>query len=177
MLDKLESLFEDNERIRVSREGNSITFEQDFTDNIAITADIFEREHMTFSHTVTLEGDCYKTVDFIKNNSFGPKRNVDNELTKFTFNSNSFKGDLRAKGFTYGVGKDNINGGILIQQPWDTEDIKKPVRDYLKSAGFKKIGSKGIDGKKFPIGGYIAIAAILINVVVWLAILFLILCT
>lgn len=137
-LDNLESLFANDESVRVTRGENSITFEQDFTDNIAITADIFQKEHMVFKHTVTIKDGKYKTIDTIENSTFGPGRNDMRELSKINFSMGTQRGHFRLKGFTYGIGKDNLNGGMLIRQPWSTEYIKAPVRECLENSGLEK---------------------------------------
>ena len=130
ILDDLENLFKDNEFVKITRGDNFITFEQEFTNDIHATAQLFERQKMTFSHTVTLYDDnSYKTTDRLHERVVTPTGIQDKEST----------GVINSRGWFYGLGINYRTGEEgLIKHEWSTEDIKAPVREYLNASGLRE---------------------------------------
>ena len=62
----------------------------------------------------------------------------------FGTSSSSFKGKTTQKSFEFGVGKNNATGEFgIIGFKFDTEIVKKSIRDYLTYCGWKKAGMFG----------------------------------
>ena len=141
-IDALENLFKENKNIRIEKGENFISFSQDFTNNLAVTftKELFEREKLTYTHTVTFFEYCtYEAVDRVDTNNIGTLLNDKKDIIGFNLKSGHYKGDFKKlKGFTYGIGKDYNTGEIgFIKQPWDMENIKGPIRDMLSQTGLK----------------------------------------
>jgi len=63
---------------------------------------------------------------------------------KLEFGKSSFGGAMTEKSFTFGLGQDKQTGQSgLIGFKFDTSAVKKPIRDYLTSCGWKKAGLFG----------------------------------
>ena len=136
----LAELFWDNPHIITEITKNGIIFSQDFTNNVHISKELFEKNKMTFSHAVELyEDGSYKLTDKIEKRKLG--------VTGLS--SGYEKGDINAKGFFYGFGKDYKTGEMgPIRQAWSTEDIKAPVREYMEKTGLRKRPSVWWTGKR-----------------------------
>ena len=62
----------------------------------------------------------------------------------FGTSSSTFKGKTTQKSFSFGVGQDNQTGQVgFIGFKFDTEIVKKSIRDYLAYCGWKKAGLFG----------------------------------
>ena len=58
--------------------------------------------------------------------------------------SSTFKGKTTQKSFAFGVGQDNQTGQVgFVGFKFDTEIVKKSIRDYLAYCGWKKAGLFG----------------------------------
>lgn len=59
----------------------------------------------------------------------------------FNFNKSGFVGHQFNKSFTLGLGRNNQTGEVGVQAfKFSTNDIKVPIREYLKKCGWKKKG-------------------------------------
>ena len=130
VLDGLTHLFPDDPSITTTRGADYVKFTQPFIDSTLISPALFDKQKMLFSHTVTVFDDgTYKEIDEIRKSGAS--------LTGASVASK--RGTLNMRGFTLGLGKDNITGQVgPVMQKWDTEIIKGPVRAYMETTGLKK---------------------------------------
>jgi len=136
-------LNKEDEPWEVSVEGDSIVARWKWMDAVFFAPHEVNDETKKYTFKVKLnnngkwkEYDSYDDkgldVDFSDGQiTFGKKKDV-------------FKGTSTQKSFEVGIGADKQSGkvGILVFK-FDTDRIKKPMREYLKSCGWKKAGLFG----------------------------------
>ena len=127
----------------VTVEGDSIVARWKWMDATFFAPAEVNDETKAFTFTVTLnDKGKWKEIDKTEEKSSGVK--MSGGTLSFGTSSSSFKGKTNQKSFTFGAGKDNQTGETgLIGFKFNTTDVKKPVRDYLTSCGWKKAGLFG----------------------------------
>ena len=127
----------------VTVEGNKIIAKWNWMDATFFSAAEVNKEIKDYSFTVTLDDKGkYKELDTTENKSGGVK--MSGGKMSFGSSSSSFAGKTNQKSFSFGTGTDNKTGetGFLVHK-FDTTIVKKAVRDYLESCGWKKAGLFG----------------------------------
>ena len=101
-------------------------------------------EVRTFTYTVTLkDGGKYKEHDTLEAKSSGFSVSPGGTVG-FGISSSKFGGHATQKSFTFGAGRDKDTGQVgMVAVSFDTENVKKPIRAFLESAGWKKAGLFG----------------------------------
>jgi hypothetical protein len=132
-----------NEGWEVSIKGDSIVAKWKWMDATFFSPEEINDEVKDYTFTVTLKNKGkYKEQDSTKNIS----KNISVNDGKIGLGGSfsSFKGNTNQKSFSIGFGKDNKTDdvGILVNK-FDTDLVKKPIREYLKSCGWKKAGLFG----------------------------------
>ncbi len=127
----------------VSVEGNAIVARWRWMDATFFGANDVNQEIKDYKFTVTLDDKGkFKEHD----NTEQKSANVGMKDGKLSFgtSSSSFSGKTSQKSISFGIGKDNTTGEVgLIKNKFDTSLVKKPIRAYLESCGWKKAGLFG----------------------------------
>lgn len=128
----------------VTIEGNSIVGRWKWMDATFFEPTEVNDATKDFTFTVTLDDKGkWKEMDKTKEKTQNIKMN-DGKLS-FGSSSSAFKGKTTQKSFEFGMGKDNKTGDVgLVGFKFDTAMVKKPIRDYLTSCGWKKAGLFGL---------------------------------
>ena len=121
---------------KVTVEGDKIIADWKWMDATLFSLSEISNEVKEFKFIVTLlDNGKWKESDSSssKSSSFG--------LGGISFNSSGFKGKQIGKSITIGFGKDNDSEKVGVQTyKFNTEDVKEPIRTYLKNCGWKKKG-------------------------------------
>lgn len=132
IFNELKGLFSDNPNVEISQDGSTIKFSTVFVDTL--TAGL-ERNKKCYSYEIVLNGDnTYTACDRLRTFS-GETADVSISERMGCFN---------VKGFQMGIGKDFKTGDLAFSEAWSSDEIKKPIDDYLSSLGLKKVLPKGI---------------------------------
>lgn len=127
----------------VTIEGDSIVARWRWMDATFFSAAEVDKEVKDFTFKVTLtDKGKYKELDSTESKA----SNVSMSGGKMSFgtSSKSFSGKTNQKSFSFGTGADNKTGEVgLLKHKFDTTLVKKPIRDYLESNGWKKAGLFG----------------------------------
>ena len=128
----------------VTVEGNSIVGKWKWMDATFFAPTEVNNETKEFTFTVTLDDKGkWKEMDKIEEKS--KNAGMGGGGLSFGASSHKFKGKTTQKSFQFGIGKDNESGDVgLIGFKFDTDMVKKPIREYLTSCGWKKAGLFGI---------------------------------
>ena len=104
----------------------------------ALTEDI-----KTYTFTVKLDDKGkWKELDTKEEKESGVS--MSGGTLSFGTSKSSFKGKTTQKSIQFGIGKDNQTGKVgVVGFKVDTDLVKKPIRDYLTSCGWKKAGLFG----------------------------------
>ena len=124
-------------------EGDSIVARWKWMDATFFSPADVSNEVREFSFTVTLtDKGTWKEIDKIEKKSGG--LSVSGGKIGFGASSSSFVGKTNQKSISFGLGKNNQTGEAgVVGFKFDTTAVKKPVRDYLTSCGWKKAGLFG----------------------------------
>jgi len=127
----------------VTIEGDSIVARWKWMDATFFAPHEVNADTREFTFTVTLKDNgTWKELDKTQSKSGGV--NVSGGKLSFGGSSNTFVGKTNQKSIQFGIGKDNQTGQTgVIGFKFNTTDVKKPVRDYLISCGWKKAGLFG----------------------------------
>jgi hypothetical protein len=127
----------------VTVEGDSIVARWKWMDAAFFSPTQITNEVKEFSFTVTLKDNGkYKEIDKTAQQSAGVS--AGGGKVGFGGSSSTFIGKTNQKSISFGVGKNNQTGEVgIVGFKFNTTDVKKPVRDYLASCGWKKAGLFG----------------------------------
>ena len=127
----------------VTVEGDSIVARWKWMDAAFFAPNEVNNEVKDYTFTVTLDNKGkWKELDRTEQKSSGLK--MSGGGLSFGTSSNSFKGKTSQKSFSFGSGVNNQTGEAgLIRFKFDTSLVKKPIRAYLESHGWKKAGLFG----------------------------------
>jgi len=90
----------------------------------------------------------YKEIDNVEKSSSGV--GFGGGKIGFGGSSSTFVGKTSQKSFDFGLGKNNQTGEIgLIGFKFDTSEVKKPVREYMDSCGWKNDGRVSLGNSGF----------------------------
>ena len=95
-----------------------------------------DTKQYTFTVKLSDKG-TYKELDYVENKSKGVSFSG-GKLSLGT-SKDTFKGKTNRKSYELGLGKDKQTGHVgAVGFKFDTTMVKKPIRDYLASCGWKK---------------------------------------
>ena len=144
LTDALLVLNKENQPWEIIVDGSSIIATWKWMDATFFSAAEINQEIKDYKFTVTLDDKGkYKEKDNTENKSSSVGFSSDGKI-KFGTSSSSFSGKTTQKSFSFGVGQNNKTGeaGLLIHK-FDTDLVKKPIREYLAECGWKKAGLFG----------------------------------
>ena len=121
----------------VTVQGDSIVASWKWMDATWFSPGEVSEETKAYTFTVTLEENGrWRELDTSNKKKFGV--GLSGGKLSLGGSSSSFKGKTSQKSFSFGVGANNQTGQAgLVSYKFDTELIKKPVRDYLFSCGYR----------------------------------------
>ena len=127
----------------VTVEGDTIVANWKWMDATFFAPSEISDETKAYFFTVTLtDKGKYKELD--KKDEKKSTISVSGGNLSFGTSSSSFKGKMNQKSFAVGVGQNKQTGQVgLVGFKYDTTPVKKQVRDYLESCGWKKAGMFG----------------------------------
>ncbi len=119
---------------QITVEGDRIITTVKWMNGVFFAPDSLTDEVKTFRYIVTLTDDfTWLEMD----ESIATKKKGGS--CGFGVNRSMFKGKQLAFDFSVGVGKDRKDGSVgVVKSVFNSEEYKKPVRDYLLSCGCKK---------------------------------------
>ena len=128
----------------VTVEGDSIVARWNWMDATWFAPEQVTEEVKDYTFEVTLKDNGkFKELDTLAEKATGISASSDGKVG-FGFSSSTFKGKATQKSFSFGIGADNKEDKVgLIGYKLDTDAVKKPVRAYLESCGWKKAGLFG----------------------------------
>lgn len=117
--------------------GNEIIAQWKWMDGVFFSPSSITDAVKVYKFIVTLlDGGKWKELDIASETSKGFSL-----LGGLTFSKSGFIGHMKKKSFDLRFGKNRGEDGIKLQKTiFDTDLIKKPIRDYLKQCGWKKKG-------------------------------------
>ncbi len=124
----------DDKKYKITVEGNKIITEVKWMDAVLFTSSSVTEEMKTFKFTVELGDDyTWKELDESKSTSKSVSKNG------LGVSYSSFKGKEISFNKTVALGKNNETGQTGVMSfTFNSEEYKKPVRDYLEKCGCKK---------------------------------------
>ena len=127
----------------VTVEGDSIVARWKWMDATFFAPHEISNEVKDYTFTVTLDNKGkWKELDKTEQKSSGIK--MGGGGLSFGSSSNTFKGKTSQKSFSFGTGVNNQTGQAgFVGFKFDTSLVKKPIRAYLESCGWKKPGLFG----------------------------------
>jgi len=127
----------------VQVQGDSIVAQWKWMDANWFAPGSVTQEVQSFTYTVTLgDNGKYKERDTMQSQSHDV--GMSNGSIHFGTSSSSFSGHATQKTFQFGAGHDNQTGQTgMIGVQFDTDNVKKPIRAWLESCGYKKAGLFG----------------------------------
>jgi len=139
----LEALNKPDQPWEVTVEGDTIVAHWKWMDATFFAPNELNDETKEYSFSVTLsDNGKWKEIDHTVNKSSNVSMN--NGKLSFGTSQQSFSGKTNQKSFSFGVGSDNKTGETgFIGFKFDTSLVKKPIRAYLESCGWKKAGLFG----------------------------------
>lgn len=139
--DAEKELNKDEQSWSVKVEGDSIIATWKWMDATFFTLSEVKDEDKEYKFIVTLKDNGkWKELDKTVETSKG----INAKSGKISFGTSSFSGKSVQKSITIGFGKNNDTGEVgIIKSKFDTSIIKKAIRDYLTSCGWKKAGLFG----------------------------------
>ena len=119
-------------------EGYQIVAYWKWKDGTFISTESVTDEIRDYKFIVTLlDNGKWKELD-ITNDS---EKEANLKQGKFSLNKSFFAGNKTQKTFEFSFGKKRDENNFGIQEiSFDTNDIKQPIREYLKQCGWKKKG-------------------------------------
>lgn len=128
---------------QVTVEGDAIVARWKWMDATFFAPHEVTSETKDYAFTVILgDNGKWKEVDRTEQKSSGV--NMSGGKIGFGASSQKFIGKTSQKSFSFGTGVNNQTGeGGFIKFKFDTTLVKKPIRDYLESCGWKKPGLFG----------------------------------
>ena len=103
-----------------------------------------EVKRYTFTATLNDNG-TWRELDATENTSTGASKR--GGRVGVVGSSDTFIGRANQKSVQFGIGKDNQTGAVgVVGFKFNTNDVKKPIRDYLISCGWKKAAGYGSGG-------------------------------
>ena len=123
--------------------GDSITARWKWMDALFFSPHEVNNETRQYAFTVTLTNKgTWKEHDHTENKSSGVS--FSGGKLSFGGSSSKFSGKTSQKSFNFGVGMNNQTGEAgFVGFKFDTEAVKQPIREFLKSCGWKKAGLFG----------------------------------
>jgi len=127
----------------VTVEGDAIVARWKWMDATFFSPREINDETRNYSFTVRLDDKGkWHELDEVKNKSSNVKLSGGN--IGFGTSTSSFKGKTTQKSFEFGLGSNNQTGEVgFVGFKFDTNLVKKSVRDYLTYCGWKKAGLFG----------------------------------
>jgi len=127
----------------VSVQGDSIIARWKWMDATFFGPGQVTNEAKAYTFTVTLS-DKGKWKENDKTQIKKTKARMGGGKLSFGASSGSFSGKSTQKSFQFGAGKNNQTGEAgIVSFSFDTSKVKKPIREYLESCGWKKAGLFG----------------------------------
>ena len=124
-------------------EGDSIVARWKWMDAAFFAPGEVSNETKEYTFTVTLT-DKGKWRELDKTTQKSTSIGMSGGKLSIGGSSQSFIGKTSQKSIQFGIGKDNQTGQVgIIKSKFDTSAIKKPIREYLESCGWKKAGLFG----------------------------------
>lgn len=137
--DAVSVLNKDDQPWEVSVEGDCIIGKWKWMDATFFSQSKISSEVRDYTFTVTL-GDNGKWKEVDRTSS----KSASVSSTGAKLSASKFKGKTMQKSFEFGVGKNKDTGETgIIGFTFDTSLVKKPIREYLESCGWKKAGLFG----------------------------------
>jgi len=127
-------LNQSNKPWEVTVQGDSIIAYWKWMDATFFSVNEVTKEVKEYKFIVTLlDNFKYSEKDISVQN------NVSFDGNRVSFGKSAFSGHQTSKSFTIGFGKDNQSNEVgIIKNKFDTKEIKKEIREYLKKCGWKK---------------------------------------
>jgi hypothetical protein len=127
----------------ITVEGDAIVARWKWMDAMFFSPAEINDETKNYTFTVALS-DKGKWKELDEKEEKSKSVSMSGGTLSFGTSSSSFKGKTTQKSFEFGVGRNNQTGEMgFIGFKFDTEAVKKPIRDYLTSCGWKKAGLFG----------------------------------
>ena len=126
----------EDQKWKITVDGDKIIADWKWMDATLFSPSEITNEVKEFKFVVTLlDNGKWKETDISSSTTSSPG------LGGCSFNKSGFKGKQFGKSITFGVGKNNDTDEVGLQTfKFNTDDIKKPIREYLKNSGWKKKG-------------------------------------
>lgn len=127
----------------VTVEGDAIVARWKWMDATFFAPHEINDETRNYSFTCRLDNkNKWRELDTKESKSKNVK--LSGNTIGFGTSKSTFKGKTSQKSFEFGIGKNNQTGDIgFIGFKFDTNIVKKSVRDYLAYCGWKKAGGFG----------------------------------